>query len=136
MTITAGSGSPLEDLWQRRRDLMAELRDVEHWRRLVAARLDLAVAAVTAPDEPHGRELPEAPILPCGLRDIVGLPDGSGALSETTTLLRLRDALRELDVYAAALRETTDDATRALVELLEPAISTRRPAPDPLPPHW
>jgi len=131
MTITADSGSPLEDVWQRQHDLMAELRDVEHWRRLVAARLDLAVAAVTALDEPHPRSLPEAPMLPCGLRDIVGLPEGSGALSETTALVPLRAALRELDAYAAALRETTDDATRALVRLLEPAITVQRPSPPP-----
>jgi len=131
MTITADSGSPLEDVWQRQHDLMAELRDVEHWRRLVAARLDLAVAAVTALDEPHSRNLPEAPMLPCGLRDMVGLAEGSSALRETTALVPLREALRELDAYAAALRETTDDATRALVQLLEPAISVQRPSPPP-----
>jgi hypothetical protein len=126
MTITADSGSPLEHVRQRQHDLMTELRDVEHWRRLVAARLDLAVAAVTALDEPAARLLPEAPVLPCGLKGIVGLPEGSGALPETAALVRLRDALRELDAYAAVLRETTDDATRALVELLDPAISVHR----------
>src|SRR5689334_2260196 len=49
---------------ETRRDqlaLLLELREVEHWRRLVAARLDLAVAAVAAVDEPVVRHLPAAP---------------------------------------------------------------------------
>lgn len=118
MTVTTGPGAALEDALRRRHDLVAELRDVEHWRRLVAARLDLAVAAVTSLDEPAPRALPAAPALPCSLRTMIGLPTCEDALGETAVLERLRDALRDLDAYAAALRATTDDATRALVDLI------------------
>lgn len=118
MTVTTGPGAILEDALRRRHDLVTELRDVEHWRRLVAARLDLAVAAVTSLDEPHARSLPAAPALPCSLRAMIGLPQCEDALGETAVLERLRDALRDLDAYAAALRCTTDDATRRLVDLL------------------
>jgi hypothetical protein len=121
MTVAASSGSSLEDVWQTQHDLMSELRGVEHWRRLVAARLDLAVAAVTSLDEPQERvfpTVPSPPSLPCGLKDIVGLPGLDEALGETAVLIRLRDVLRDLDGYADALRESTDEATRALVRIL------------------
>jgi hypothetical protein len=42
---------PLSEVRRRQRQVMALLRDAEHWRRLVAARLDLAVAAVTDIDD-------------------------------------------------------------------------------------
>jgi hypothetical protein len=88
-----------------RRELVLELRHVEHWRRLVAARLDLAVAAVTAVDEPVVRLLPAAPVLPWGLREQLGLPGCvADALPEAALLPRLRALLRDLDRYAGALR--------------------------------
>lgn len=83
--------------------ISAELREVEYWRRLVAARLDLAVAAVTSLDEPVVRELPSVPRLPCNLRRLVGLPQ-TDALGEVGVLEQLRAVLHDLDSYALALR--------------------------------
>ncbi|MFN8078955.1 MAG: hypothetical protein U0Q19_05255 [Kineosporiaceae bacterium] len=83
--------------------ISAELREVEYWRRLVAARLDLAVAAVTSLDEPVVRELPSVPRLPCNLRRLVGLPQGD-ARGEVGVLEQLRGVLHDLDSYALALR--------------------------------
>ena len=68
MTFLAAAGTsndhagrtPTRDLVT---ELVRELREVEHWRRLVAARLDLAVAAVTSIDEPCARPLPSG--VPC-----------------------------------------------------------------------
>ncbi|MBL8929953.1 MAG: hypothetical protein JNL54_07515 [Kineosporiaceae bacterium] len=88
-----------------RHGLIAELREVEYWRRLVAARLDLAVAAVTSLDEPVGRCLPCAPSLPGNLRHLVGLHPEE-ALEEVALLEHLREVLHDLDGYASALRST------------------------------
>ena len=107
---------------ETRRDqlaLLAELREVEHWRRLVAARLDLAVAAVAAVDEPVVRHLPTAPAPPFGLRELVGLTGPASARQEVVLLLRLREAQRDLDAYACALRERTRLATSGLVSRLD-----------------
>ncbi len=88
-----------------RRELALELRQVEHWRRLVAARLDLAVAAVTSMDEPVVRLLSTAPVLPWGLREELGLPAcEADTLPEAALLPKLRSLLQDLDRYAGALR--------------------------------
>jgi hypothetical protein len=128
MPVTTG-GSPREGSREAalrrdegRRDqlaLLAELREVEHWRRLVAARLDLAVAAVAALDEPVVRTLPAAPTPPFGLRELVGLSAPGSARREVVLLLRLRQAQRDLDAYACALRERTRAATAGLVSRLD-----------------
>jgi hypothetical protein len=107
---------------ETRRDqlaLLAELREVEHWRRLVAARLDLAVAAVAAVDEPAVRHLGTAPAPPFGLRELVGLAGAGSTQHEVVLLLRLREAQRDLDAYACALRERTRAATSGLVSRLD-----------------
>lgn len=110
---TGTTGLPLEAVPTEQEQLLAELREVEHWRRLVAARLDLAVAAVTDIDEPTVRVLPAAPLLPPGLREVLGLPACEQALPETALLLRLRAVQRDLDAYAAALRTSAREAAAA-----------------------
>ena len=105
--------------------LLAELREVDHWRRLVAARIDLAVASVAALDEPVVPALPAAgsigAAVPSGLRELLGLTPPGVARGEADVLLRLRGALRDLDAYASALRAA----------LAEPgdADQNREPAP-------
>jgi len=120
MTIPAGAVVPLDEKRRRRHHLLARLREVDHWRRLVSARLDLAVAAVTLIDEPDDARPGGDPLgpLPAGLREMIGLPDCGRALPEASVLLRLRAAQRDLDEYARALRETTDVATMELADLL------------------
>ena len=99
--------------------LLIELREVEHWRRLVAARLDLAVAAVAAVDEPVVRNLPAAPVPPFGLRELLGLGSRAPGPEEVALLLRLREVQRDLDAYACALRGQVRAATRELVSRLD-----------------
>lgn len=103
MTVATSDSRTLEGLPDSRRRLQAELREVGHWRRLVAARLDLAVAAAIGLEEPVGRALPCCPAVPDGLRELVGL-DGAGADHPSASLERLRTALDDLDTYAVALR--------------------------------
>ncbi len=111
--------------------LLAELREVEHWRRLVAARIDLAVAALAAIDEPVVRNLPAAPPPPYGLRELLGLAPRGLARGEADVLLRLRAVQRDLDAYAAALRATTRTATQDLLSRLDhPAAGGGKAAGD------
>jgi hypothetical protein len=126
MAIAAGAVVSLDEKRRRRHDLLAQLREVDHWRRLVAARLDLAVAAVTAIDEPSAETVDGAPgALPQGLREILGLPACDQALPEAAALMRLRTAQRDLDEYASALRESTDLATLELAALLDAERAAR-----------
>ncbi len=111
-TRTTSHGAPWDEAPGADHDLVAELRDVDHWRRLVAARLDLAVAAVTDVDELAGPAAGGFPP-PSGLRRLVGLPPGEQAGAEVAVLPRLRSALAALDAYAAALRPRVGDAVRA-----------------------
>lgn len=106
---------------ETRRDqlaLLLELREVEHWRRLVAARLDLAVAAVAGVDEPVLRGVPAA-APPFALRELLGLTGPGSARDEVALLLRLRAVQRDLDAYACALRLQARAATRDLVTRLD-----------------
>jgi hypothetical protein len=119
MAVTAGAVVPLDEKRRRRHDLLAELREVDHWRRLVTARLDLAVAAVTDLDEPSARGNAGGAMVPPGLREILGLTGCDQALPEASVLLRLRAAQRDLNEYAQNLRESTDLATMELADLLE-----------------
>jgi hypothetical protein len=131
MAITAvGAVVPLDEKRRRQHDLLAQLREVDHWRRLVTARLDLAVAAVTSIDEPDpDRGHPAVAVgLPADLREILGLPDCQQALPEAAVLLRLRAAQRDLDEYARALRASTDLATLELATLLDAERAAQRQA--------
>lgn len=126
MSVTTGE----EAAEDRRRQLalLTELREVEHWRRLVAARIDLAVAAVAAVDEPVVRNLPTAPPVPFGLRELVGLAPPGHARGEVEVLLRLRAVQRDLDAYARALRATTRAATQHLLSRLDDPADPGLPA--------
>ncbi len=102
MSVVTSHREVLDEVPDRRRRLLAELREVDHWRRLISARLDLAIAVVTALDEPVPRELPCTPAIPDDLCDLVGLPGDAPA--EAAVLERLRAALDDLDSYALTLR--------------------------------
>ncbi len=95
----------------------SDLRSVEYWRRLVAARLDLAVAALTAPDTLPRHAMPPSAPLPHDLSRLVGLPS-CDLLAEAGTLEQLRDVLGELDSLRESLRSgvatTTDRGTDTL----------------------
>jgi hypothetical protein len=114
---------------RRQLALLTELREVEHWRRLVAARIDLAVAAVAGVDEPVVRSLPSAPAVPFGLREMLGLAPPGAATGEVDVLLRLRTVQLDLDAYARALRETTRTATQDLLSRLDDPVDDQGPGP-------
>lgn len=107
------------ELCRYRRDLLATLRTVDHWHRLVLARLDLAVAAVADIEEPVPGVADTMGVVPDGLRDLVGIPRSDQRLSETHVLLDLRAALQELERRTETLRERADVAAAAIAERLD-----------------
>lgn len=120
MTTHDDVPGPLRRLCDGHHDMIGQIRETEHWRRLVAARLDLAVAAVTGIDEPH---LPPGVerYAPQGLGALLGLPVGDAALAETAVLPALRRAISELDAQVSTLRAAAG-LDLALTE--EPVLDT------------
>jgi hypothetical protein len=126
--VSVTTGEDAAEDRRRQLALLTELREVEHWRRLVAARIDLAVAAVAAVDEPVVRNLPAAPAVPFGLRELIGLAPPGNTRGEVEALLRLRAVQRDLDAYAHALRATTRVATQDLLSRLDDPADPAGPA--------
>jgi hypothetical protein len=113
VTVTARAEASLDDLVEQQRELVTQLREVDYWRRLVLARLDLAIAAVTDIDELSGRSA-RVTIPPFGLRELVGIPDPEQATEDVSTLVPLREVLVELDRYRTHLRHEVSAASREL----------------------
>lgn len=117
MTVTTQAETSLDDLVERQRELVTQLREVDYWRRLVLARLDLAIAAVTDIDELSGRSA-RVTIPPFGLREIIGIPDPEQATEDVSTLIPLREVLIELERYRDRLRHEVRLASRELTSRL------------------
>ena len=111
---------PSVDARAARRALRAERAQLTHWRRLLRARLDLAVAGM-APPEHLGTFswdlLPDAVLLlprAQELHDVVGV--GVGGTTDTVELMtRLRRLDRMLATYAGELDEALEAATEELL---------------------
>ena len=116
------SADRIADLRQRRRDMRRELARVRWWRRLVAARRELAVAALARPDggeglgleaawealaadAPTSREL-EAAVWPERTRVTPGSIEG----------LDMLDA--RLDTYEARVAENLETVTAQMVKVM------------------
>jgi hypothetical protein len=117
VTVTPRTRTPSEELLDRQHELLAQLRGVDHWRRLVLARLDLAVAAVTDIDELSGTGDPTH-VPPFGLRDLVGIPPMERAQGDVGALAALREALADLDRHRLRLRREVTQASRELARQL------------------
>jgi hypothetical protein len=63
LTATNFSSMSVEELCDRHRQLLQRIREVDHWHRLIGARLDLAVAAVADLPEPVSDPAPLIPAL-------------------------------------------------------------------------
>jgi hypothetical protein len=103
----------LEELRSYRRELLSESARALRWRRLVQARLDLAVADAAPADALH-RAAPHLPDPP-DTTALRGLLHAAG--SDTVELLtRLDLAQRDLAGYGDAVAGAASEATRELVE--------------------
>ncbi len=109
-----GRGHGLDSVWDDHQVSLTRLREAEHWRRLVAARLDLAVAAVADIDDLQA-SLPT--LGPSALRHLLGVPghdEDRTRLLESSRLVGLRAALAELDAYLETCRRDCAAASRRL----------------------
>lgn len=118
MSLAAEADRSLAELLARQRDLEAQLRDVEHWRRLTAARLDLAIAAVTDIDELSARALTYHRSAPVDLHGQIGIPAAGQALPEAAAVVRLRRVLADLESYRTALRQSCAEVSGQVVDHL------------------
>lgn len=118
LTALSFSAMPLVELADNHRGLLAAQREVAHWRRLLTARIDLAVASVAdledllVPANSASYGSPCTP--PPGLRDLLGIPRLDERLQETALLMRLHSALAELTAYERTLQAVTDEAANIL----------------------
>jgi hypothetical protein len=117
LTALSFSTMPVQELARRHRELVIAQRDVSHWRRLITARIDLAVASVADLDEPHPP--PNAAsygtvCIPPGLRDLLGIARLDDRLGETTMLMRLRRAQADIARYGETLDAVADEAAHTL----------------------
>lgn len=118
LTALSFSAMPMDELTQTHRGLVAAQREVAHWRRLITARIDLAVASVADLEDlllpPNSASYGSPCSPPPGLRDLVGIARPDDRLGETALLMRLRQALDELTVYQETLQAVTDEAANIL----------------------
>ncbi|MBD7920033.1 hypothetical protein H9657_17310 [Cellulomonas sp. Sa3CUA2] len=125
------TGEPLHDLRLERRALRAERDRVGWWRRVVRARMDLAVAGAAGPG-PLGEDV--AFVLPLEVSLQVprpgelheALPDGDVG-HEVGRLTALRALDQRLATYEAGVAEALERATGRLVARLadDPAAALR-----------
>jgi hypothetical protein len=121
LTALSFSAMPVAQLAENHRGLVATQREVDHWRRLILARIDLAVASIAdledllVPPNAASYGCPGTP--PPGLRALLGiarLEELEERLGETALLMQLRRALDDLTVYHETLEAVTDEAANML----------------------
>jgi len=112
---------PVSELADNHRGLLAAQREVDHWRRLILARIDLAVASVADLEDllvpPNAASYGSPCSPPPGLRELLGIPrceDTAERIVETALLMQLRQALDELAAYRQTLEAVTDEAANML----------------------
>lgn len=105
---------------QRHREVLAQLRTLDYWRRLVNARLDLAVAAVADIDDDV---LIDDGIVGDSLRELVGIPRLDGRLAESAKLVLLGAVLKDLDAVRDRLRCESAELSLDLIAHSEPLAS-------------
>lgn len=116
LTALSFSAMPVDQLAEYHRALVATQRDVDHWRRLILARIDLAVASVADLEEPltptglYGTVC----VPPPGLRRLIGIAPTDVHAGEGGLLIRLRGALEDLSRYERILDAVTGEAATIL----------------------
>lgn len=119
VAFTAGvNGRSLAELRSARRALRAEKARIVQWRRLVRARLDLAVAAAAQP-EPLGQDpecLPAAPETDLPVHgELVANVLGGGPSIDLDRLHALRGLDKRLARYEQSVGEALDAATSEFI---------------------
>ena len=118
-TVHGTPPAPLPDLRERRLELRAEQVRSRYLRRLLQARLDLAVAAtVEAHVQERTADLDPALPVPPSAQEVTDLLRHPGGPDLGTHLGALRDALGRMVTYEEALERECDVSTELLVAAL------------------
>lgn len=116
----------LDDLRARRRVLRTEVSTVAHWRRLVRAQIDLAVASALLPDR-LGIEtwslMEPGSVQPPDHARMAQLVRGVATPSAVLGLTELRDVDNALASYGASVRGELERVTSLLVEALTDVLA-------------
>ncbi|MGP7959547.1 hypothetical protein ACTVCO_01890 [Sanguibacter sp. A247] len=117
--------SETETLRARRRALRAEMKRIQHWRRLLRARIDLSVSAALLPDRlglvatgPLGQITP-----PDHVR-MTTLVRGGLPTAAVLDLAELRDLENEVQEYGHRVRSELERVTEMLVQRLTEDLVT------------
>ena len=131
MAMAQVAGPPRLDPHATRRTLRAEKAELVRWRRLLRARLDLAVASYAPPEALGAMSwdlLPAAQLslpMPHTLREVVAIDSEEDRVGR---MHQLRELDRELAAYGDALDAALDRCTEDLVaQLVLPDVAVPRP---------
>lgn len=117
--------SETESLRARRRALRAEMNRIQHWRRLLRARIDLSVSAALLPDR-LGLVTPGAlgEFAPPDHVRMTTLVRGGLAASAVMDLRELRSLENEMREYGHRVRSELERVTEMLVQRLTDDLVT------------
>lgn len=120
-----GAGGPASDTRATRRALRAERAQLQHWRRLLRARLDLAVAGLAPPEHLGAFTwdlMPDAAVLLPRSQDLAAAIRVGEEADVVDLLTRLRRLDRMLSRYGDALEGAIEETTQ---DLLSEQAATR-----------
>lgn len=120
-----GAGVPASDTRATRRALRAERAQLQHWRRLLRARLDLAVAGLAPPEHLGAFTwdlIPDAAVLLPRSQDLAAAIRVDEEADVVDLLTRLRRLDRMLSRYGDALEGAIEETTQ---DLLSEQAATR-----------
>lgn len=102
-----------------RRALRAEKAQLLRWRRLLRARLDLAVASYAPPDTLGAMSwdiLPDAQMSLPHPQELLDLVRTAGSADQVALMQRLRDVDQQLAEYEAQLDAALEDSTQDILD--------------------
>lgn len=113
-----GAGGPVTDARATRRALRAERAQLQHWRRLLRARLDLAVAGLAPPEHLGAFTwdlMPDTAVLLPRSQDLADAIRVGEQPDVVDLLTRLRRLDRMLARYGDALEDAIEETTQELL---------------------
>lgn len=128
--VTDRTTRPETDARAVRRALRSEKAQLLRWRRLVRARLDLAVADYAPPDTLGAMSwdiLPEAQMSLPHPQDLIATVRVAGATDEVALMQHLRELDRQLAEYGARLDSALEMSTQQIMRRM--AMPSVVPAP-------
>ena len=126
--VTDRTAGPSTDARAVRRALRAEKAQLLRWRRLVRARLDLAVAAYAPPDTLGAMSwdiIPEAQMSLPRPQDLISAVHVAGAMDAVALMQALRELDRQLAEYGAQLDTALEMSTQQIMRHIAAPVGAR-----------